>query len=115
MDLRYTVDVEHISKLFRTVQKTTIVTDIHYEETNADILILSGCQDNDTSEDTIENNKPCGAMTFGFLEVLKKHNYNVTVQQLLVDVRALLKQHGYGQIPQMQAGRMVKMDQIVTI
>ena len=38
----------------------------------ADVVMISGCLDSQTSADTVEGGKACGALTYSFLETMKK-------------------------------------------
>ena len=57
------------------------------------IVMVSGCQDNQTSADAygIQGNKWSGAMTSVFLDILKKRDYNITCSDLLKKMKKQLK------------------------
>jgi hypothetical protein len=73
---------------------------------NGDVIMLSGCMDNQTSADTLEINLTTkkfeyqGALTYGFLEVINK-NKIITHANLVKEIRKLLKSKNYTQIPQL--------------
>lgn len=77
-------------------------------DTNGQVIFISGCKDEQTSEDAYINNKNNGALTAGFLETLKKYNYlqtNVTYKQFLEDLKQYLSENNFSQIPQLSYGQ----------
>jgi hypothetical protein len=76
---------------------------------NGDVIMLSGCMDNQTSADTVELNlitkqyQQQGALTYGFLEVMNK-NKIITYANFIKEIRTLLKSKNYIQIPQLSFG-----------
>jgi hypothetical protein len=78
------------------------------------VYMISGCTDQQTSADAFINNMAQGAMTWSWLESLKK-NPTGTWRDLLKNMRVLLKQGGYNQLPQFSAGTLVDIDTKVFI
>jgi hypothetical protein len=97
LDLKYTLD-SSLKNGYKIEGKNL--------ETLGNIICISGCQDFDVSSDTVERGKPCGALTFCFLEVLKKHNYKIGICDLLVELQTWMKKHKYEQIPQISVGNL---------
>jgi len=77
----------------------------HIENSNSGIkghvVMISGCQDDQTSADSLIESKWAGAMTSAFLYSLEKTNYKITYFHLLDNMRDYLKKHEYTQIPQL--------------
>ncbi|ORY04576.1 peptidase C14, caspase domain-containing protein [Clohesyomyces aquaticus] len=71
------------------------------------VTMFSGCRDDQTSADATIQGEPTGAMTWAFLETLKREN-NPTYVRALQMTRQLLDQSKYSQIPQLSCG--VEMD-----
>lgn len=67
----------------------------------ADVVCFSGCQDTQTSADTVENGVAVGAMSYAYLKVLKR-NPQISYIDLLRGVREILKKK-YSQKPQLSA------------
>lgn len=78
-------------------------------DTPGNVIMISGCMDNQYSEDANINNKYQGAMTWSFLESLKTLK-NSTWRELVKNMRTLLKKEGYSQIPQLSCGRSTNVD-----
>jgi hypothetical protein len=78
-------------------------------ETKGNVLMISGCADNQTSAEAIINNNNNGAMTWSLLEVLKE-NKNITWRALIKAMRDLLKKSEYNQIPQFSSGKFSDID-----
>jgi hypothetical protein len=83
-------------------------------ETLGNVIMVSGCSDNQTSADSIFNNRPNGAMTWSLLESLKQ-NSNCTWRELIKNMRDILKSKNYEQIPQISSGRIIDIDKKVFI
>ena len=81
-------------------------------ETAGKVSMISGCTDPQTSADAFINNKAQGAMTWAWLEGLKTSG---TWRELLKQMRTLLKQGGYDQLPQFASGSLVDIDAKVFI
>lgn len=81
-------------------------------ETIGNVIMISGCNDNQTSADAFINGNANGAMTWSFLESFK-NNKNLTFRSLVKYMRDTLKMNGYEQIPQLSTGEFVDIDQIV--
>lgn len=76
--------------------------------TPANIVMFSGCRDNQTSADAYEDGNFVGAMSWGFKKIVSTSNIqSITYTEFLRKLRALLKQRGYTQIPQLSSGRMI--------
>ncbi|KAI0775287.1 caspase domain-containing protein [Trametes elegans] len=67
----------------------------------ADVISWSGCKDSQTSADTFEAGQSTGAMSFAFMTCLRQ-NRQQSYQQLLVNIRAILKAK-YSQKPQLSS------------
>lgn len=83
--------------------------EVKYKECRADVVQFSGCMDNQTSADAHIEGSHTGAMSYSFIKAMEKHNFNVTYQDLLRSIREIL-QGKYSQLPQMSAGRKLRMD-----
>jgi len=68
---------------------------------NANIIMLSRCQDSQTSADTYDNmeKKNVGAFTQTLLETLRQNDHNVALLPLYSQLCANLKTEGFAQIP----------------
>ncbi len=78
-------------------------------ETLGNIVMISGCTDNQTSAETVINDIPQGALTGAFLETLKS-NKTPTWKELISSMRDLLKKNGYTQIPQLSSGKSLDIN-----
>lgn len=78
-------------------------------ETVGNIIMISGCMDNQTSEEVFVNNKNQGAMTWAFLDTINK-NPNLTWKDLITTMRGSLKSSKYQQIPQLSSGKKLDLN-----
>jgi uncharacterized caspase-like protein len=79
--------------------------------TQCNIVMISGCRDNQTSSDAyLKDNKTGsyeyqGAMTAAFLANYKK---GISSYDLIVKMRKWLKENGFDQIPQLSSGKQIE-------
>jgi hypothetical protein len=73
-------------------------------ETEGNVLMISGCTDNQTSADANIDSKYQGAMTWSMLQTLQP---NITWSDLLKNMRTALKGARFTQLPQMSSGKIV--------
>jgi len=79
-------------------------------ETKADIIMFSGCKDDQTSADTKVNGIASGAMSYALIKTLTKHHKKkLTYTELLREMRTVLEGK-YTQVPQLSAGRRLVLD-----
>ena len=88
-------------------------------ETKGNVIMISGCNDNQTSVDAVFNNIPNGAMTWSFLQSLEQNkNKNkiknptepLSWRELVKSMRDLLKKSSFEQIPQLSSGQFADID-----
>jgi len=77
---------------------------------DADVIQFSGCRDNQTSADAKINNVSTGAMSYAITTVLNQ-NENISYTQLLTQVRQIMKQKNFKQIPQLSASHPMNMNE----
>lgn len=68
---------------------------------NKNIMMISGCKDNETSSDAYLNGEFKGAMTYALTTVLERNNYNISWKQLLDEMLRLLNEKKFKQMPQL--------------
>ncbi|KAL0140155.1 caspase domain-containing protein [Mucor lusitanicus] len=74
----------------------------------ADVIMFSGCKDDQTSADANEAGKATGAMSYAFTTTLRK-NPNQSYQELLNSVRDILRDK-YSQRPQMSSSHPIDVN-----
>lgn len=83
---------------------------IEQNSTKADIIMFSGCKDDQTSADTSVNGEASGAMSYALIRTLKKHKSRPpTYTQVLREMREVLEGK-YTQVPMLSAGRRLVLD-----
>jgi hypothetical protein len=82
---------------------TTVMENKAYAKTTGNVVLLSGCTDRQAAADAWEDRAAQGALSWALFSCLQK-NKEVPVKYLLRDVRALLRNHGYVQTPQLSSG-----------
>lgn len=88
---------------YRYVSGDKIVKENHSSKIKGNIIVISGCQDDQTSADVVDltTNIGGGAMTMTLLDVLETYNYTIDCWSLLKKMRVSLQKKGYTQIPQL--------------
>jgi hypothetical protein len=98
LDLRYQYfDSENYDNFTENTKET---------ETIGNVIMISGCMDNQTSADAYINSTYQGAMTWAFLDTLNKKP-NLTWKELITTMRSSLKTSKYEQIPQLSSGKQL--------
>jgi len=73
---------------------------------NPEIYMISGCKDEQTSDDTInELDQRMGAFTNALTECLRKRHHNTDILTLYKDICIYLNDRGYSQIPILSKGQ----------
>jgi hypothetical protein len=103
MDLRYLV-TDRSNKYF------SVSTDSKYPSLNSEVVLLSGAIDSSYSYDVQYDGKAGGALTFAYLEIMKKYNYNPARKSLLQDIRDfIIAKRLSRQNPQMSMSQYVSI------
>jgi len=76
-------------------------------ETEGNVLLISGCTDKQTSTDANINNKYQGVMTWSMLQTLQP---NISWCDLLKNMRSLIKEANFTQLPQMSSGKIIDIN-----
>jgi metacaspase-1 len=76
-------------------------------ETGGNVIMISGCKDEQTSADAYINGKSQGAMTWAFLGNLQP---DITWRKLVENMCFSLKESGYTQIPKLSSGKFINPD-----
>lgn len=81
-----------------------------YEREHKMVTMFSGCRDDQTSADANIGGMSEGAMSWAFLETMKRM-WNPTYLQALQDTRYNLRQSNYTQVPQLSIGIEINLEQ----
>jgi metacaspase-1 len=86
-------------------------------ETYGNVIMISGCNDNQTSADASLNGKYQGAMTWAFLSTLNSEQSSTSTslswKKLLTNMRDQLKTSEFTQLPQLSSGCLIDIDNAV--
>jgi len=100
-------------------QDQMVVENFNY--INRDIIMISGCRDDQTSADAYIENKYSGALTWAFLQTLDgfkqslPNKRNWTWQDLVTIMRYKLRSNSYSQVPQISFAVKYHINRIVDI
>ena len=110
-DLRY----QYLDSSIPTKESMSIQSNPNVLDTRGQVIMLSGCMDNQVSLDARINGKFNGVMTWCFLEALRESKYADTWETLLQRIRTILNVNKLQQIPQMSSGIPLDTKQKVII
>ncbi|KJA19551.1 hypothetical protein HYPSUDRAFT_44100 [Hypholoma sublateritium FD-334 SS-4] len=79
-----------------------------HKATSSDVILFAGCMDAETSEDTIVNGLPVGAMSWAFTDALKE-NPNQTYQELFNNISKAIK-YKHHQTPLLSASHKIDLN-----
>ncbi|EPQ28367.1 uncharacterized protein PFL1_04194 [Pseudozyma flocculosa PF-1] len=107
--------VKGLFSTFKTAKNTNSAEAITREtrSSGADVVMLSGCKDSQTSADATEAGKATGAMSWAFIKVMTEYP-QLTYNQLLNATRDNLAEK-YSQKPQMSSSHPIDMDLLFVI
>jgi hypothetical protein len=99
-----------------SADKLVFTENTRYPKTAGSVLFLSGSRDTQTAADTVgKDDKPCGAMTMALLETWKGYGAAIKLKYLLWDVRKLLRDYGYSQVPELTTGAFMDMNGVFNL
>ena len=101
--------VKKICKLKMT-RVQSISKNSKYKDSVGDVCMISGCLDSQTAADAYENGQYGGALCISLLELLKETGPTITNGELMMRLRALIKQKQYSQKVQLMGGRQTQVD-----
>jgi len=91
-------------------QSSNNQTAVNKRKHDADVIQFSGCRDNQTSADAKINNEATGAMSYALITVLGQ-NPKISYSQLLQQIRQVMKQKNFSQIPQLSTSHPMNMNE----
>jgi metacaspase-1 len=97
-----------------TLNNVNLTINNKVSETLGNIILISGCQDNQTSADAYINNKSQGAATWGFVTALT-NNPKPTWGNLITNMRTLINGGGYTQVTQISSGKPLDINSTVPL
>jgi metacaspase-1 len=116
LDLRYDHEVA-MSSLTPDLRTFTMLQNKAYKATKCEVILWSGCLDDQTSADAYIARASQGAMTWGFLSIIRKYqaiNKPVTYKRALAELQILLNKSGYEQIPHFSSSKLILLSDTIT-
>lgn len=96
----------NLYKKWNDVGGLTLIKDGKQNDTNAQVIAISGCLDNQTSSDAYISKKYQGACTRAFLDNYKD---NKSIEQLILDMQKYMITNKYSQIPTISTGQQMNL------
>ena len=100
IDLQYNAKVNHRNRV-------SLEVDDSYEATTGDVIMISGCKDEQTSADvSLTSDQAVGALSYSLLAVLEKWNYKIKFDNLIIQILDHIKCNNLSdQIPCLSFGK----------
>jgi len=100
-----------------SLENNTFTVDNNDTETMSNVIMISGCNDTQTSADAYMEQKYQGAMTWAFLNSLKENSTtsNLSWKKLLIDMRDKLKNSKFTQLPQLSSGTLIDINDSICL
>lgn len=108
LDLKYECELDSNKKDFIKRENP------NYPNVN-NLMMISGCRDNQTSADAYISSTFQGALTHTFLKVLKNNNYKITNELLLKQIHHELKIGKYTQKPVLTSGSEINLNDFFSL
>ena len=116
MDLKYTYTARPSLKRRNKYNVNSYATNYSLKDENLDLLdmknniiLISGCKDNQTSADAYISGKYQGALTHSLITTLEKNNYKLTYSELLKEIHLRLKFKKFTQTPTMSTMKLMSL------
>lgn len=95
----------------------SLIENTNTTETLGQIIVISGCKDSQTSADAYVTysgkNMYSGAMTYSFLKTIQDLGTNISLSNLVTNMRNVLATDGYEQIPQLSSGTNININMTI--
>ena len=100
-----------------SLENNHFTQNISQTETFGNVIMISGCNDNQTSADAYLNAKYQGAMTWAFLSSLNNEQSSTSPswKNLLIDMRDKLKASEFTQLPQLSSGCLIDINNAICL
>jgi hypothetical protein len=90
--------------------KNTIINN-NYRETNGNVILISGCRDNQVSYDAKIQTQFNGVLTWVIVNILE-NNKNITWASLIQKAREIISINKFDQIPQLSCGTNIDLNKL---
>jgi len=115
-DLKYNLMCEKIHKDEGRVETEFRMESHKYNgEIKGELVVFSGCEDSQTSADAWIERKSQGAMTYALTETMRKHNFDLTYEDLIKGIYEIVKGGNYTQSPTMSSNKTIILENKVQL
>jgi len=99
--------------LYKRLRSYCMVRDNNYPITKSSIIMISGCQDVQTSADAYIDGKYQGALTNAYIKVMSENAR--TYEQLINRIRTILEEGEFDQLPNLSSGKPLNLKSKIII
>jgi len=116
MDLKYNIMCEKIDKSDNNVDAEFKIETHKYNGTiKGTVIAVSGCEDTQTSADAYIERRFQGALTYSFLDTMRKHQNKLTYEDLMKGIYEVVKGGNYEQSPTMSSNKTIVFEKEVKL
>ena len=115
-DLRYNLMCEKIHKDSDKIGTEFKIETHKYDgEIKGQLIVFSGCEDQQTSAEAWIERKSQGAMTYALTETMRKHNFDLTYEDLIKGIYEIVKGGNYTQSPTLSSNKTIILENKVQL
>lgn len=113
VDMRYTIKAtKHKNKLITY----SITENPHYPVSKCEVVVFSGCMDQQTSADAYISGQSQGMMTYAFLSTLNKYeDKQLTYKTFITELQQYSQNNKYQQIPQLSFNNTIDINSVYVL
>lgn len=108
LDLKY----QYLSS--SNYELNNVINDTDDSETLSNVILISGCRDEEYSYEAEQNDKVQGIMTNNFIDIVKS-NPIISWKDLLIKLREVIKEKNFNQFPQLSTGKLININNKIYI
>ena len=116
LDLKYNLNVDKIDTSDSKINTEFKVETHQYSgEIKGSVIVLSGCEDTQTSADAWLEKRAQGAMTYSFTETMRRNNFDLDFETLMTGIYQLVKENKFTQNPTLSSNKTIVFENKVSI
>jgi len=116
IDLKYNLMVSKVDKTESKINTEFKLETHNYEGTiKGQVIVISGCEDTQTSADAWLDRKSQGALTHSFSETMRNNNYELDFETLMTGVYQIVKQNNFTQNPTLSSNKTIVLENKVVV
>jgi hypothetical protein len=109
-DCCYSGTVLDLKYLYQSDNNNNFSQNLNHSDTKSNIVLISGCRDDQLSSEAYTDKKIEGAMSWTIKNVITEKGSNISWKTLISSMRDILINSGFDQVPQLSTGKPINID-----